>query len=84
VEDGKPVTWTYEAGKGLTVLSVSSPPAVMGGLILSYALRDTTDGDPDLVLRLRDALLADPVDRRLRERPANGANTIKPQISPGT
>jgi hypothetical protein len=82
--DGKPVTWTYEAGQGSTVLSVSSPPAVMGGLILSYALRNTAVGIVDPYFASGSRYWTTRSIAVYENATANGANTINPQIAPGT
>ena len=82
--DGRPVTWSYEAGQSSTVLSVGSPPAVMGGLILSYALRNTTVGAADPYFSSGTRYWTTRSIAVYENATAGGANTINPEIAPGT
>ncbi|MGH8962755.1 MAG: hypothetical protein ACRDWT_16470, partial [Jatrophihabitantaceae bacterium] len=81
--DGKPVTWTYES-PGATTFSVSQPPAVMGGLILSYALRNTAVGSSDPYFASGTRYWTTRSISVYENASANGADTINPEIAPGT
>jgi hypothetical protein len=82
--DGRAVTWTYGDGKSSTVLSVGSPPAAMGGLILSYSLRNVVVGNSDPYFTSGTRYWTTRSIAVYENASANGTNTVNPEIAPGT
>ncbi len=83
--DGRQVSFTSASAKGSqTITGVGPVQAVMGGLILSYALRDKATGNPDPYFASGTRVWSTRSISVYENASANGANTINPQLAPGT
>jgi hypothetical protein len=83
--DGRPVTYTSGSPKGTQTLT--APPsvrAVMGGLILSYALRNVAVGSSDPYFPSGTRNWSTRSIAVYENATASGANTVNPGIAPGT
>ena len=83
--DGRPVTFSYGSAKGSqTITGVPQVPAVMGGLILSYALRNVATGGSDPFFTSGTRVWSTRSIAVYENASANGADAVNPQIAPGT
>ncbi len=83
--DGRPVTFSYGSAKGSqTITGVPQVPAVMGGLILSYALRNVATGSSDPFFTSGTRVWSTRSIAVYENASANGADAVNPQIAPGT
>jgi hypothetical protein len=83
--DGQPVTYTSGSPKGAQALV--GPPvvrAVMGGLILSYSLRNVAVGSSDPYFPSGTRNWSTRSIAVYENATASGANTVNPGIAPGT
>ena len=83
--DGRQVTFSYGSAKGSqTITGVGPVQAIMGGLILSYALRNVATGSSDPYFTSGTRVWSTRSIAVYENASAIGANTINPQIAPGT
>jgi len=93
--DGKAVSWTWvpnggadcsnTSGTGCSVIGPASPGSgEWGGLILSYALREEADGDPDPYFTTGARSFKVRYIAVYENATANGANTFNAGLAPGT
>ena len=83
--DGRLVTFTYGSANGSqTMTGLPQVPAVMGGLILSYALRNPATGVSDPYFTSGTRVWSTRSIAVYENASAGGANTVNPGIAPGT
>ena len=83
--DGQPVTYTWGSAKGSqTLTGLPQVPAIMGGLILSDAVRNPATGNSDPYFTSGSRVWSIRSIAVYENASAAGANTVNPSIAPGT